>query len=234
MVADSVGSSAPRSQVVPKALLDAREALKALSQPRAKSETEQRLDQILNDLKSSKSKAAKEAARRKLQQLKAKLEALKLAAGSAAATGDARLARRVAKEIRDAARELSRALAAAGEGGSGGVTAVPSAGASAPVAGTEKAAEGGAATTGDAQKAAGVQIKGAAESDDLATLKSEAQGLVKELKKIMRKLRETAMHKLDPKDRQEMDKMFREADRELAGLLAAAAPTPGMTVNLSA
>lgn len=235
MVADSVGSSAPRSQVMPKALLDAREALAAMAAPRPKSDAEQRLDQILNDLKSSKSKAAKEAARRKLEQLKAKLEALKLAAGSAAATGDARLARRVAKEIRDAARELGRALAAAGESGSGGVTAVSSAGAGAPVASADKsAAEGSAATTGGAEKAAGTQIKTAGEGDDLATLKSEAQGLVKELKKIMRKLRETAMHKLDPKDRQEMDKMFREADRELAGLLAAAAPTPGMTVNLSA
>lgn len=233
MVADIAGSSAPRSPVMSGASADARDALAALTAPRPKSDAEQRLDQILNDLKSSKSKAAREAARRKLQQLKAKLEALKLAAGSAADTGDARLARKVAKEIRDAARELGRALAAAGEGGGIAVSASLPAAGGAGVAKTEATA-GDDVATGDAQKTAGAQIKGTAESDDLASLKSEAQGLVKELKKIMRKLRETAMHKLDPKERHEMDKMFREADRELVALLAAAAPTPGMAVDFSA
>lgn len=235
MVADRVGSNAPRSQVMPKALLAAREALSALTQPRPRTDAEQRLDQILTDLKSSKSKAAKEAARRKLEQLKAKLEALKLAAGSAAATGDARLARRVAKEIRDAARELSRALAAAGEGGGGMTLSAPvPAGGGASLAKAEGAGDATGEQADAAAKTAGAQIKGSTEGDDLAALKSEAQGLVKELKKIMRKLRETAMHRLDPKERHEMDKMFREADRELAGLLAAAAPTPGMAVNISA
>lgn len=81
-----------------RAYLEAREALESLRQPRKKTDAEQKLDEVLQNLKTSKSEAAREAARRKLEQIKTKLNALKLAAGSAAATGDARLARKVAKK----------------------------------------------------------------------------------------------------------------------------------------
>lgn len=209
---------------IPAPLTAARDALAKLQTPRKKTEAERKLDEILRELHTQKSNAAKEAARRKLERVKARLEALKLAAGSAAATGDARLARRVAKEIRDAARELGRALADAG--GSAGAGA-----AAAKAEGSTKAGD----TAAGAAKAAGEQIRSAAAGDDLATLKGEAAGLAKELKKIMRKLRETALHpQLERKDRTEMEKMFAEADRELAGLLAAASPAPGMAVNISA
>lgn len=222
MAATSIREGAPAP------LTAARDALARLSVPRKKTDAERKLDEILRDLDTQKSNAAKEAARRKLERIKARLEALKLAAGSAAATGDARLARRVAKEIRDAARELGRALADAGASGSGAAAA--SAGAAAAKA---EAAAGSDQAPG-AAKAAGEQIRGNAAGDDLASLKGEAIGLVKELKKIMRKLRETALHPYpDRRDRAEMEKMFAEADRELAGLLAAAAPSSGMTVNLS-
>lgn len=213
---------------IPAPLAAARDALARLSVPRKKTEAERKLDEILRDLHAQKGNAAKEAARRKLERIKARLEALKLAAGSAAATGDARLARRAAKEIRDAARDLSRALADAGGSNAGAVAA------SAGVAVAKAESAAGSDKGTDAAKAAGAQIRGAAAGDDLATLKSEATGLVKELKKIMRKLRETALHPhLERRDRAEMEKMFAEADRELAGLLAAAAPTPGMAVDLA-
>lgn len=259
------GASVPRAKDAPlsrdaafskdAAALD---ALALLSRKREKTEAEQKLDSILTDMRSSKSRAAKEAARRKLQQIKAKLEALKLAAGSAAASGNARLAAKVARDIRDAARELSKALAAAGEGGGGGgvmaVPATPPAPAPAPkaeagAAGTEVApveASTGAAPAEDAKadesatpeakvdEAKPGQVKISQGDDDLAALKSEAAGIAKELKKIMRKLREVAMHRLDDRERAEMDKIVREADREIAGLDAAAMPTTGMTVNISA
>lgn len=210
-------------------MIAARDTLARLTAPRKKTEAEQTLDEILRNLHTQKSEAAKEAARRKLERIKAKLEALKLAAGSAAATGDARLARKVAKDIRDAARELSRALAEAG--GSGGAAATVSAGAAAARA---EAAAGIESAEPDAAAQAGRQIRSAASGDDLATLKSEAAGLVRDLRKILRKLHETALHpRLDRRDRVEMDRMVAEADRELAALQAAAAPSPGMAVNLS-
>lgn len=216
MVAEIAGSA------VPKSLLAAREALAGLKTPRPKTDAEQKLDEILHELKSSKSKAAEEAARRKLERLKARLEALKLAAGSAAATGDAKLARKVAKEIRDAARELGRALAAAGGSGGGTGLAVSAGNASAAAAETK---------TGEQAKpeASVAATPVPAQGNDLAALKSEAMGMLKELKKIMRKLRETGLHPNIPaKDRIEMDKMFAEAERELAGLQMAAMPAVAM------
>lgn len=230
MVAVPAREGAPAFPGAQGPMIAARDALARLSAPRKKTEAEQRLDEILRDLHSQRSQAAKEAARRKLEQIKAKLEALKLAAGSAAATGDARLARKVAKEIRDAARELGRALAEAGGSGSAGAAA------SAGVATAKADAAAGRETAvPGAAKTAGEQIRSAASGDDLAALKGEAAGVLREFKKIMRKLRVTALHPhLDRKDRIEMDRMFAEADRELAALQAAAAPSPGMTVNITA
>jgi hypothetical protein len=213
-------AGAPSKAVSPKTAA-ARQALAALSAPCPKSEAGQKLDEILADLKTNKSKAAQDAARQKLQRIKARLDALKLAAGSAAATGDARLARKVAQDIRDAARDLSRALADAGGGGSAAVAA----------AGVGTTAQGGqaAAATGglpDAAPAAG--------GDDPASLRTDAAGVLKELKKIMRKLRETGLHPgIATKDRAEMEKAFAETDRALAGLAAVAAPSAG-AVNLLA
>lgn len=212
MVAEIAGNA------IPKSLLAAREALAGLKTPRPKTDAEQKLDEILHELKSSKGKAAEEAARRKLERLKVRLEALKLAAGSAAATGDAKLARQVAREIRDAARELGRALAAAG-GSAGGVGLAASAGNASASAAEAKAGE---QVKPEASVAA---APAAAQGSDLAALKSEAMGMLKELKKIMRKLRQTGPHPGIPrKDRIEMDKMFAEAERELAGLQVAAMP----------
>jgi hypothetical protein len=204
----------------------ARDALETLRQPRQKTDAERKLDDVLQNLKTRKSEAAREAARRKLEQIKTKLNALKLAAGSAAATGDARLARKVAKEIRDAARELGKALNEAG--GGSGVAMV--------AAGGMLKAEQAAAPTEMEPKSAGAPFPG----DDLAGLKSEAAGLLTELKKIMRKLRETAFHPdvekgdVEKKDRAGMEKMLAEAERELAGLHAAALPSAGGTIDLSA
>lgn len=216
----------------------ARDALATLSQPHRKTEAELKLDEILRDLKSSKSKAAQDAARQKLQRIKAKLDALKLAAGSAAATGDAKLARKVAKEISDAARDLSRALAEAGGAGGGAGAVIAAAGNAASQ--VEQAAGGGEATRSQPASAqpAGLQptsAQPAAPGDDLAGLKADAQAVLKELKKIMRKLRETGLHPgIAAQDRAEMEKMFAAADRELAGLAAVAAPSPGGAVNLIA
>ncbi|MFN4276371.1 MAG: hypothetical protein ACK4FJ_08715 [Ferrovibrio sp.] len=216
MVAEIAGNA------VPKSLLAAREALAGLKTPRPKTDAEQKLDEILHELKSSKSKAAEEAARRKLERLKARLEALKLAAGSAAATGDAKLARKVAKEIRDAARELGRALAAAG-GSAGGAGLAASAGSASATAAEAKAGEQAK------PQASAAAAPAPAQGNDLAALKSEAMGMLKELKKIMRKLRETGLHPNIPrKDRIEMDKMFAEAERELAGLQVAAMPAAAL------
>ncbi|MFC3675938.1 hypothetical protein [Ferrovibrio xuzhouensis] len=236
MVTEIGGESAPPSTTLsaPRAaaggkIVAARDALAALSAPRKKTEAEQKLDAILRDLKTTRGKAAQEAARRKLDRIKAKLEALKLAAGSAAATGDAKLARRVAKEIRDAARDLGRALADAGSGGGSAVATAASAGVAAAPA--EAAAPG----ADDKSSTAVPSSPPAAGSDDLASLKADAQGVLKELKKILRKLRETGLHPgLDRKDRAAMERMLAEADRSLAGLAAAAAPSVGGTVDLVA
>ncbi|MFN4309668.1 MAG: hypothetical protein ACK4FK_03665 [Ferrovibrio sp.] len=225
MVAEIAGNAVPRS------LLATREALAGLKTPRVKTEAEQKLDEILHELKSSKGKAAQEAARRKLEQIKARLEALKLAAGSAAATGDARLARKVAKEIRDAARELGRALAAAGGSSAASLSGAAAAGAASAASAAETKASGEKSL--DAAKAAGAQVRAAATGDDLAGLKGETLGLLKELRKIMRKLRETGLHPgIPPKERAEMERMFAEAERELAGLRAvAASPAGGMALT---
>lgn len=200
-----------------RAFVDARDALESLRQPRKTTDAERKLDEVLQNLKTRKSEAAQEAARRKLEQIKAKLNALKLAAGSAAATGDARLARKVAKEVRDAARELGKALNEAG-GGNGAMVAS---------GGTMKA-EQVAAESGE-------QIKALATGNDLAGLKSETAGLLTELKKITRKLRETAWHPdIKKKERTEMEGMLAEAERAFGGLQAAALPSMGGAIDLSA
>lgn len=237
MVAEiAAGGERPRQSKTAqnRAFLDARDALDALRQPRRKTEAERKLDEVLQNLKTKKSEAAREAARRKIEQIKAKLNALKLAAGSAAATGDAKLARKVAKDIRDAARELGRAL---NEAGGSGAAPVALAGAAAKAEQAVAQKDQGEET---ASEQAGEQMKALVTGNDLANLKSEATGLLKELKKIMRKLRETAFHPdvekggRERKDRIEMEKMLAEAERELAGLQAAALPSPGGTVDLSA
>jgi len=195
-----------------------RDALELLRQPRKRTDAERKLEEVLQNLKARKSEAAQEAARRKLEQIKTKLNALKLAAGSAAATGDARLARKVAKEIRDAARELGRALGEAG--GSGGMVA----------AGGAIKAEPNAAPQDRKPSTVSAQSPG-----DLASLKSEAAGLLKELKKITRKLRETALHPyVEKKERAEMEGMLAEAERAFGGLQAAALPSSGGALDLSA
>ncbi|MBS4047826.1 MAG: hypothetical protein KG075_15885 [Alphaproteobacteria bacterium] len=197
-----------------------RDALELLRQPRKRTDAERKLDEVLQNLKTRKSEAAQEAARRKLEQIKTKLNALKLAAGSAAATGDARLARKVAKEIRDAARELGKALSEAG--GGSGIAMV--------AAGNATKAGQAAAPTDLEQKTASAQSSG-----DLASLKSEAAGLLKELKKITRKLHETALHPgIAKKDRAEMERMLAEAERAFGGVQAAALPSAGGVVDLSA
>lgn len=221
MVAEIAPGSARQSMNAQnRAFLDARDALESLRQPRKKTEAERRLDEVLQNLKTKKSEAAKEAAQRKIEQIKAKLNALKLAAGSAAATGDARLARKVAREIRDAARELGKAL---NESGSGGAAPVV-------IGNNDTKAEQVAPEKNRVEP-----TKALANGNDLSGLKSEAAGLVTELKKIMRKLRETAFHpEVVKKDRVEMEKMLAEAERELSGLQAAALPSPGGAVDLSA
>src|SRR3546814_11984891 len=60
----------------------------------------------------------------------------------------------------------------------------------------------------------------AAGSDDLASLKADAQGVLKELKKILRKLRENGLHTgLDRQDRGAVERMQkrRGAGRERSG-----------------
>lgn len=229
MVAEiATGSARESMSAHNRAFLDARDRLDAMRQPRKKTDAERKLDEVLQDLKSRKSEAAKDAARRKIEQIKAKLNALKLAAGSAAATGDAKMARKVAREIRDAARDLGKALHEAGGGG-------------APLAATGDAtrAEPAAAQRTEVEKTgsdqAREQLKALASGNDLANLKNEATDLLRDLKKIMRKLRETALHAaMVRKDRVEMEKMLAEAERELSGLQAAALPLPGGAINLSA
>ncbi len=204
-----------------RAFLDARDALESLRQPRKKTEAERRLDEVLQTLKTKKSEAAREAARRKIEQIKTKLNALKLAAGSAAATGDAKLARKVAKDIRDAARELGKALNEAGGSGS-----------AAPVVNGNSDAR---AEQMAMEKARVERAQALANGNDIASLKSEAAGVATELKKIMRKLRETAFHPaVVKKDRAAMEKMLTESERELSGLQAAALPSRGGAVDLSA
>jgi uncharacterized membrane protein YccC len=225
----AAGSARESMSAQNRAFLDARDALDAMRQPRKKTEAERKLDEVLQDLKSQKSDAAKEAARRKLEQIKAKLNALKLAAGSAAATGDAKMARKVAKEIRDAARELGKALSEAGGGAAPMAVTVGSA-AKAEQVRTQKDE-----VPKTASDQAGEQLKALASGNDLADLKNEATGLLREMKKIMRKLRETALHPdMARKDRVEMEKMLAEAERALSGLQAAALPLPGGVIDLSA
>ncbi|WP_300299596.1 hypothetical protein [Ferrovibrio sp.] len=198
----------------PKALLAARDALTGQKTARPKTEAERKLDEILQQLQNSQGNAAREAARWKLDQAKIRLEGLKLAAGSAAAMGDARMAGRVARDIRDAARDISRALADAG----GGVTAriVPQ-----PLV--------------DAAQAAAKQNKTSATGNDLATLQDDAAVLLKDFRKIMRRLRLTGMNPdIQTKERAEMGRLFAAADRELVGLRAAVTPRPGRAVDLSA
>lgn len=215
MAATSIGG------IVPNALLAARDTLAAKKAPREKTQAEQQLAAILDDLRSTRENAARNAARRKIEQIRIKLEALKLAAGSAAATGDARLARKVARDIRDAARDLGRALNAAGEKGASGVML--------PAEKPPGEKLGGEKPTGVAPRA------GVRPGDDLAALRGEAAELAKDLRKIMRRLRVTARHPhLERRDRAEMERMFAAAEREIAGLQAATAPRTGMAVDVRA
>lgn len=96
-------------------------------------------------------------------------------------------------------------------------------------------APGGTMKAEQAAAGPGEQIESLAAGNDLASLKSETAGLLKDLKKVMRKLRETALHPgIEKKERAEMESMLAEAERAFGGLQAAVLPAAGGAIDLSA
>jgi hypothetical protein len=232
---------------IPKTLLAARDTLSATKSARPKTEAEQKLDDVLTGLKSSSSSLAATMARHKIEQARVRLAGLQLAAGSAAAMGDGRLARSVAKDIRDAAREISRALSGAGAGGAGAIqpkkpealtlNAPPVTDPKKPLSAAQSAAAQIRASLGFGPPVGidGIAGTGEISSEDLATLKTDAAEINGALKKVMRRLLLTGMNPmLESRDRNEMYKMFGDANREIGNLQNTTKPTAGMTVNFKA
>ena len=230
---------------IPKSLLAARDTLSATASARPKTDAEQKLDDVLTGLKSSSSSLATTMARHKIEQARVRLAGLQLAAGSAAAMGDARLARSVAKDIRDAAREISRALSGAGAGGAGAIQpkkpealtldAAPVTDPKKPLSAAQSAAAQIRASLGFGPAVGADGSVGEISSEDLATLKTDAAEINGALKKVMRRLLLTGMNPmLEPRDRNEMYRMFGDANREIGNLQITTKPTAGMTVNFKA
>lgn len=176
---------------------------------RSPTEAEERLSQILGDLKKSNQQQAAEAARRKLEQIKIKIKmkALQLAANTAAAGANPRAAKALAREIGELARELSHALRDAGQS---------------PI--TPSGAGG-----------AEVLAAKAAPPPDAAALKAEAREALTGLKKVLSKARLALLNPLAERaEARRAAAAFGEAERALAGLDAASFPLKGSVFNVTA
>jgi hypothetical protein len=214
---------------------------------RSKTAAGQKLDAALDSLKAGNGVAATNQAKRQMDQARVKLAGLMLAAGSAAAMGNGRMARNVADDIRTIARDLSRTLSASGSTGSSvtppkpealTLNAPPVTDASKPLSAAQSAAAQIRAELGfgpAGSKGAGNTGAGNIPAADLATLKTEAGTLMDALKKVMKKVQFAGMNPmLETRDRATMQSMFGDANRELANLKKALAPSAGAKVNLSA
>ncbi len=249
------GNAAQNTQPQDNPVLAAgRAALEKLRQPRERSEAETKLEEVLQAMKRASKSSKLDAARRKLEQLKARLKALEMAAASAAARGDAKAAKAIAREVKQLARDLAGALREAGQGGGtvgGGVVAAPQVAKendnkdTAEKAGT--LAEGRPETAADQ---AGAMIKAAlneaagdpsmqtakeaqAERQALDSLKAEARGVMKQLKKLLEKARLALLNPLaDKKEAGKADKAFNEAEQALADLNAASLLSGGAGLDL--
>lgn len=231
MVADIAGNGAP------KALLNARE-IAAPKPPREKTAAEQKLDEVLANLKASTGNTATAVARRQIGQMEIRMEALKLAAGSAAAMGNGRMARGIAEDIRNAARDLTRTLGSSESSGP-----VPRQLEMKPAAEEKpkKAAQMvadqiramlGFGRAGD--KGSSVSFTGSISTEDMPGLQSEAGALAGDLKKVLKTLQQTGMNPLlSDDDRQAMNQTILEADAAVSRLKKAATPAAG-TLNLKA
>ncbi|WP_428249471.1 hypothetical protein [Ferrovibrio sp.] len=244
------GNAAQNTQPQDNPVLAAgRAALEKLRQPRERSEAETKLEEVLQAMKRASKSSRLDAARRKLEQLKARLKALEMAAASAAARGDAKAAKAIAREVKQLARDLAGALREAGQGG--GVVAAPQVAKendnkdAAEKAGT--LAEGRPETAADQ---AGAMIKAAlneaagdpsaqtakeaqAERQALDSLKAEARGVMKQLKKLLEKARLALFNPLaDKKEAGKAEKAFNEAEQALADLNAASLPSGGAGLDL--
>lgn len=229
-------------------------AVEKMRQPRQRSEAENKLEEVLQAMKSASKSSKLEAARRKLEQVKARVKALQMAAASAAARGDAKAAKALAREVKQLARDMATALRDAGQGsGAGGQV-----GQAAPMlpadAGTQQqndkavaAVVGGSLGEGrevDATARAAAAIKGATIGDpeakadaaedaalkqQLEAIKTEARDVLKQLKKLLTQARAALLHPHADKDEQrKANKAFGEAEQALADLTAASLPSNGV------
>ena len=161
------------------------------------SEALDRLDAIRADLKD----APKKAAAAKVAYLRHKMAAIQLAAGTASATGDLRFARSAIHDMRALVKDLTRALKDAGM-----VQGPPAKGAATPDAATD--------ATG----------RGAAEPEPAKADQAhdDAREFVKELKKIISKLRVALVAAQirggDPQAVKEAEKNLRDGEKELQSL----------------
>ncbi|MBP7670623.1 MAG: hypothetical protein KA106_05095 [Ferrovibrio sp.] len=224
-------------------------ALEKLRQPRARSEAETKLEEVLQAMKRASKSSKLDAARRKLEQLKARLKALEMAAASAAARGDAKAAKAIANEVKQLARDLAGALREAGQG-SGAIAMAQQPKDTEkldPAAKTGTLAEGRPEMAADQAAAMIKQTLNAAASDPalqdakeaqaerqaLDSIKAEARGLMKQLKKLLEKARLALFNPLaDKKDAAKADKAFNEAEQALAALNAASLPSGGAALDL--
>lgn len=226
-------------------------ALEKLRQPRQRSEAENKLEDVLQAMKSASKSSKLEAARRKLEQIKARVKALEMAAASAAARGDAKAAKALAREVKQLARDMAGALREAGQGGGAGGQVgqvAPMVQADAAVQQQNDkavaAAVGGSLGEGravDATARAAAAIKGAdignpeaatdaaqdkALKQQLEAIKTEARDVLKQLKKLLTQARAALLHPNADKDEQrKADKAFTEAEQALADLTAASLPS---------
>ncbi|WP_430396492.1 hypothetical protein [Ferrovibrio sp.] len=247
----SNGSGAPQNAPVEQnpVLAAGKAALEKLHQPRAHTEAETKLEEVLQAMKRASKSSKLDAARRKLEQLKARLKALEMAAASAAARGDAKAAKAIANEVKQLARDLAGALREAGQG-SGAIAMAQQPKDTEkldPAAKTGTLAEGRPEAAADQAAAMIKQALNAAASDAapqdakeaqaerqaLDSIKAEARGLMKQLKKLLEKARLALFNPLaDKKDAAKADKAFNEAEQALAALNAASLPSGGAALDL--
>gem|GEM_PF-5824881 len=229
-------------------VLPADTAQAALAKLRQPTEAESKLDQILQSLKQSNQSGRSDAAQRKLEQIKSRIKGLQMSAFAAGVAGDPRAAKSLARDVKQLARDLAGAIRDAGQSLGAVGLVVPSVANLAAGAKPQALALAVGGTLAEGRRAdatavaaalirgavtANVQNPGVADARDEAAqkqalegAKSEARGLLKEMKKLLITARFGLLNPASDRDeRRKADFAFSEAEQALAALNAATAPS---------
>ena len=218
-----VAATAPAALSLPESARSAASlaALDRLKKPPVPTEAQAEALTHLEAARKGLKAAPQQAAAARVAQLKAKLMALKLASGVAAATGDLKAARAAIRDVRDLLKQLAKALRDAGVLDAPEVAGQAERSAAVPAKSDDAKTAAGPPTDARTDAGSPVVVKEAAPAD-LTQAREDAKGIVKELKKIVAKLKialvAAQLRGADPKEVKEAEKSLRDTEKELESL----------------